>query len=650
MIVLKPDRYLKEFLVIIFLLFKSAPALDELNWDKPSDSLLTQQFCPIDSLADAMVAQKETQYRIEGNRGEYSVVIFEKKRIKIYSEAGLQYADLTLPYYHYQKIKRIKATCYNYQSEEKKLDKDDIHEEMWVKDKKKDIRLDAKTFAVPGAKAGSVIDISYELGQENLIFLPPYVFHEEIPAGTAVVSVTLADYLYYHYFISNPELIDVKIVKSQWNPVLIATAENIPALEDELLKPPEYNISSRLWLKLNKIDSPKYIVELASSWKSLLKYFQVPQEYRKCLDKSDKVKMLVGELIKDCVGVDSIIVKLFRKVRDDWAVRLYPTVYKPLDNVDKMLEMETLDAEGKATLLCSMLRHAGIESDVVWICSMSDRLKDFPSFFMFDHALTYIPSLDIYLDPCDPGSEAGVIDIAYHDKLALNISSRQNEFLHTPVHNWKNGSTVDITLRLGGSGILEGEGYIAFYYQQAIEARREFRKHDEHDKKVWLNGLLFSDVKDAVKSLSLSPDSILSAEEFRIEFAIRLEGFISADDSYPEIYIYPGISFDQISIDEKPPRQYPVFFGMSNNDFYRVVWEFGENFRPQSWKDIAFKKGISVIGSFAAKYDSSGNSLTVVRQYKNLNAIYKADYSKKIENVREKLKEQDITSVILVRK
>jgi hypothetical protein len=56
MIVLKPDRYLKEFLVIIFLLFKSVPALDELNWDKPSDSLLTQQFCPIDSLADAMVA------------------------------------------------------------------------------------------------------------------------------------------------------------------------------------------------------------------------------------------------------------------------------------------------------------------------------------------------------------------------------------------------------------------------------------------------------------------------------------------------------------------------------------------------------------------------------------------------------------------
>ncbi len=624
--------------------------MEELNWDTPSDSLLTQQFCPIDSSADAMVVQKETLYRIEGNKGKYSVVIFVKKRIKIYSEAGLEYADFTLPYYHYQKVEGIRAACHNYKSKRKKLDNDDIHEEIWVMDKKKDIRLDAKSFAVPGAKAGSVIDISYELCQEDLVFLPPYVFHEEIPVGTALVRVIIADYFYYHYFMTNPELIDVKIVKSQWNPVLIAKAENIPALEDELLRPPEYNISSRMWLKLDKYDGPHYVVELASSWKSLLDFFQVPQDYRKCLDKSDNVKKLVGELIQDCPSVDSIIGKLFRKVRDDWAVRLYASVYKPLDSVDKMLEMETLDAGSKATLLCSMLRHAGIESDVIWICSTSDRLRDFPSFFIFDHALTYIPSQDIYLDPCDPGSEVGFIDIDYHDRLALNITSRKNEFLHTPAYDWNNGSMVDMTLRVGESGVLEGEGNIAFYCQQAIEARRKFRKLDEHDKIAWLNALLFSDVKDAVKSLSLSPDIMQSGEEFSIEFTIRLDEFISADDSYPEIYIYPGISFDQGSIDEKPPRQYPVFFGLSNSDFYKVVWEFGEHFRPQSWKDISFKKGFSVIGSFAAEYDSSANSLTVVRQYKNLNAIYKADYSEKIEDVREKLKEQDITSVILGRK
>jgi hypothetical protein len=630
-------------------LFESALAMGDLSWDKPSDSLLTQQSCPIDSFADAMVIQKETLYRIESNKSVYNVVLFIKKRIKIYSEAGLEHANISLPYYHYQKVEAIRATCYNYKSGKKKLDKSDIHKEMWVKDKKKDIRLNAKSFAIPGAKAGSVIDISYELCQENLIFLPPYVFHEEIPVGKAVVGVNIADYYYYHYFMTNRELIDVKIEKSPKNPVLVATAENIPALEDELFRPPEHNISTRMWLKLDKYDSPRYVIELASSWKSLLDFFQVPQDYRKCLEKSDDVKELVGELIKNCSSVDSIITRLFHKVRDDWAVRLYTTVHKPLDNVDKLLEMETLDAESKATLLCSMLRHAGIDSDVIWICSTSDHFENFPSFYIFNHALTYIPSLDIYLDPCDPGAEVGVLDIDYQDKLALNITSSQNEFIHTPDYNCKNGKMVELTMRLGESGSLKGEGYISFYCQQAIEARREYRKLDDDDKKEWLNGILFSDFKDAVKTYSISPDSVQSAEEFRLEFTIGSDEFISAVDDYPEIYVYPGVSIDQSSIDEIPPRQYPVFFGLSKSEYYKVVWQLGEHFRPQSWADINFRRGLSVTGSFAAEYDSTDNSLTVVRQQKNRAAIYKADHSDKIEELREKLKEHDITSVILER-
>ena len=73
-------------------------ASDNISWKTPSDSLLRQQYCPMDSIADAMVVQKETIYRInEGN--EYTLSIITKMRIKIYTEAGLELACPRLLYH-----------------------------------------------------------------------------------------------------------------------------------------------------------------------------------------------------------------------------------------------------------------------------------------------------------------------------------------------------------------------------------------------------------------------------------------------------------------------------------------------------------------------------------------------------------------------
>jgi hypothetical protein len=607
--------------------------MDKLNWDKPSDSLLTQQFCPIDSSAEAKVVQKETVYRIE-RQGEYRVIMRTMRRIKIYTEAGLKNADVTLPYYHYHwKIGSIEATCYNFQSGKKKLDRHDIYDELWVKDRKRDIKVDAKSFAVPGARVGSVIDITYEISQRYIVFVPPYVFQEEIPVEHARVTVIIPDNYEYQFFITNPELIDVNTLKKNKNPVLVATADYIPAIENELFRPPLYIISTKMWLKMNKYETPNLEVEIASSWEYLLHYYQLRERYAEILRESGKVKKMVGEIKELYPDVRDLIDALFHN-----------------DTADKMLEMETLDAESKATLLCSMLRHAGLESHVIWICSDEDGLKDFPSFAMFDHALAYIPSIDLYLDPCDRGSEVGIIDMDYHDKLALNITSNSNELFYTPKYNQENGRMIDMVLRLEDDNSLTGTGQVTFNNQSAIETRRKMKACDESERIEWLNGLLFAELDEAVHSISLFPDSLQKPEEYGLSFEINLKDFISPGEDFPELFIYPGNTFEKTSIDTTPPRKYPIYFGSRNSNYYKVVWEFGDQFKPLSFEEINFKRGLSVTGSFIAGYDEGENKLTVTRQFKNRASIYKASVLSSIEKVREKLKEQDMTSVILERK
>ena len=633
----------------VFPLLYGTSEAGDLNWDRPSESLLDQQYCPLDSAADAMVVQKETLYRIE-SKGKFHVVIFTRRRIKIYSEAGLENADITLPYYHYQKVNVLEATCYNRGSEAQSLDKDDIHDETWIEDAKRDIRLEAKTFAVPGARAGSVLDISYEYSQEYVVFLPAYVYQEDIPVGIARVTVMIPNYYHYKYFITNPDLIDVATVKKNKNPVLVATAESIPALDDEDYRPPLYNISSKMLLKLDRYVGPYREVELSGSWESLIDYYQVTQKYLEMMNDSQKTGRLVDGIVAGCSDTDEIMEKLFRKVRDDWGNRLYSSVYLPADKVDKMLDMETLDIESKSALLCSMLRHAGIDSDVLMVSSDEEGLRDFPCFCIFDHALVYIPSKNLYLDPSDVGAEVGIIDVDYRGKLALNITSYSHELFNIPEDNSSGGAMIDYSLRVRDDDGLEGNGYITFYYQCALEARREYRKLDREGAKKWLDRILFSDIDEAVTALAVADDSLQSADEFRIEFEIGLDHFLSPSDDFPRITVYPGVSFKRSDIDDNPPRIYPVYFGSKNKDYYRVVWEFGEHLRPQAWENVVFKKGLSVIGSFTAEYDSASNSMTVVRQYKNMAAIYKPRYARQIEEIRDELKKRDITSVILERK
>lgn len=641
---------MKKIIVLIFLLFETALALGDLSWDTPSDSLLTQQSCPIDSFADAMVVQKQTVYRIE-RQGKYRVIMKTRRRIKIFTEAGLKYADVTLPYLHYHwKIGSIEATCYNFKSGEKKLDKHDIYDELWVKDRKKDIKVDAKSFAVPGARVGSVIDITYEISQRYIVFVPPYVFQEDIPVGHARVDVYIPDHYLYEFLITNPELVDVNTLKKNKNPVLIATAENIPAIENESLRPPLYNISTKMWLKMNKHETPNWTTEIATSWDYLIHFYQLRERYAEILRESGKVKKVVEEIKGQHPDVQDLVETLFHKVRDEYANRLYGGVYMPFGTADEMLEMETLDAESKATLLCSMLRHAGFESHVIWICSDEGGLKDFPSFAMFDHALTYIPSMDLFLDPCDPGSEIGIIDIDYHDKFALNITSASNELFYTPKDDRENGIKIDMTLQPGEDNILTGSGSIAFYCQSAIEARRKMKACDESEKAEWLDSLLFAEFEDAVQSLSPLPDSLQKPVEYGLTFEISLDDFILPGEEFPEVFIYSGNTFKSAAIDIIPPRRYPVYYGSRNSNYYEVVWDFGEHFRPLSFEEINFKKGLSVTGSFTATYDETGNKLTVIRQYKNRASIYKASVASSIEDLREKLKEQDKTSIILERK
>ena len=77
---------------------------EELVWDAPSQELLEETYYTLDSSADARVIQKETWVRLTGKRNNRTLKSAIKKRIKIYTERGLTYANYKHTYFFTQSL------------------------------------------------------------------------------------------------------------------------------------------------------------------------------------------------------------------------------------------------------------------------------------------------------------------------------------------------------------------------------------------------------------------------------------------------------------------------------------------------------------------------------------------------------------------
>jgi TPR repeat protein/transglutaminase-like putative cysteine protease len=79
------------------------------------------------------------------------------------------------------------------------------------------------------------------------------------------------------------------------------------------------------------------------------------------------------------------------------------------------------DCKAHATVLKSLLAAQGIEADFTVVNSGLDYTISAVPTPNFDHAIVYLPALDLYLDPTDPMTSFGALPVALYGKPALDI-------------------------------------------------------------------------------------------------------------------------------------------------------------------------------------------------------------------------------------
>jgi transglutaminase-like putative cysteine protease len=130
------------------------------------------------------------------------------------------------------------------------------------------------------------------------------------------------------------------------------------------------------------------------------------------------------------------------------------------------------DCKDHSTLLSALLSSVGIPSTTALINAGDSFALPTVAVPEFNHAITYLPSLDLYVDTTSHYTPFGQLPAVDADKPVLLTAT--GEIGHTPVPTTlANGAVARTRLRVGEDGNAEGETRITLRGAQATAMRRE---------------------------------------------------------------------------------------------------------------------------------------------------------------------------------
>lgn len=243
---------------------------------------------------------------------------------------------------------------------------------------------------------------------------------------------------------------------------------HLPALEPEPMAPPLTELATTV------------SVSTYRSWEDLAQWFA--RLYREQLELDEATRRAAHEVVRGATSelekvqrLHDYVVKNTRYV----GIELGIHGWKPF-KASEVHRRRYGDCKDKATLLSAMLREVGVEATVTLIRTV-DRgpfLADHASMWAFNHAITYVPGLDLFLD--GTAEHAGSRELPWQDQggvaLVVYPDGRSQAMVppeSPPVANL-NRSDYRARLRLDGSLQLVGEEH--FRGARASAVRQEMQE------------------------------------------------------------------------------------------------------------------------------------------------------------------------------
>jgi hypothetical protein len=297
-----------KLLKIFFILFLSLQAkVQAQNFSKEFGKLGKDEadlaYYGPNKSAEAVVLFDIGKSYFEDYNDNFKVIFEESTRIKIFSEAGLKWAEVEIPYYHesqlFEEVYDIEATTYNPVNgvfNKTSFNAANCHDEKvneyWT----------IKKFALPDVKAGSIIEYRYKIRSDYKFNLRDWKFQSKIPTVYSEFEVSMIPFYEYVFLLQGGAKFDSQTsheaagLLRQYGPVnyhdVIYTyvMKNIPAFNDEEYITSINDYQIKIGFQLSKVISIAGITtKVISTWPDLVKDLMKDASVSKFAKRSEKL-------------------------------------------------------------------------------------------------------------------------------------------------------------------------------------------------------------------------------------------------------------------------------------------------------------------------------------------------------------------------
>jgi transglutaminase-like putative cysteine protease len=268
--------------------------------------------------------------------------------------------------------------------------------------------------------------------------------------------------------------------------------------------------------------------ELGRWWWNLAREQLLPDE---------AIRRRVAEITDGADGVEEKVYRIF-----DWAIRNTRYValefgihgWKPY-RANEVISRGFGDCKDKAGLLYTMLAAAGIDSRMVLLRTRHYSgfpTSDHPSLGQFDHAILYVPGLDLFLDGTVTQAAATELPVMDRQAMALVVGPDGVDRVTTPLEPRspdRSEADFDFTIDAGGDATLSAALTTRGHYASGLRGRLEAAETRRQRTEEMLNG--------DFPGLSLATLDVQGLEDFRLPVSATLTA------SVPDLAVGTGGRF-----------------------------------------------------------------------------------------------------------
>lgn len=264
-----------------------------------------------DTIAEAVVLFDIGSSKfVQNSEGGYDLLFERTTRIKILSDAGIDYATVEIPLYQegniYEKVEKLEAHTYNFI--DGKLTTTELNQQDVFQEKKSNSWLNKK-FTMPNVQAGSVIEFRYSILSQYFFNLQDWNFQWEIPVVYSEYRVSIIPFYSYVWLLQGTNKLDhfskedAKGLSRQFAGVTFNDInyefgmENVPAFRDEKFISCYDDYIMKLDFQLAKIHYPSGTTkEIMTTWPVMIKDLQKSDDFGKYIAKCGKMLPKIPEL------------------------------------------------------------------------------------------------------------------------------------------------------------------------------------------------------------------------------------------------------------------------------------------------------------------------------------------------------------------